>query len=498
MKLSAKKKELIFYVSVLIAFIVFFSMIGERGYYEYPDSWQYITINWGQGIMPSYPLFIHVHRLLLGEEIFLYGVVVSQTVIAIGCLMAFVIWVRRRFNPGFIVSGLIAVVSVVPLTLDFPEVLINHCILTEALAYPLFYLFVMIFTETVIRKRYGWVIFTVIMAEIMAMIRTQMQICFVFAAAVLIYIVWFNTGRRKVWKRIGILIASCVAGILLIGIAEMILLNVNGRMQAKAKEASYKIEAGAEAVEESDTQSEAQSEKKKTVASTNITGQFSSVLLDRVLYEMDEEDVLLFDDPEIRQIFQKFYEAAEASKARYVYARKGLWKWKDIMNGVAGGTYTMLDGWAAFKLENPDSELNSNWSQAGNVIAVTLLKKHWPRMLYHTLCMLPQGFICTVFFQKESIYGLCHLYTLMVYLSAGLLTFWGFKRKKIMSKQTEFLFSVLVLNSGMVIIISVIFFGMQRYLIYGFGAFYAAYLLMLEQLGKSYGSRLWKKIKNRF
>lgn len=501
MKLSAKKKEYIFYICILITSILFFTLVGERSYYEYTDSWQYITISMGQGIMPAYPLFIHAHRLLLGEDAFLYGVIASQTVISIGCLILFVFWIRKRFKPGFIISGLVAVVSLVPYTLDLPEVLVNHSILTEALTYPLFSLFVIAFTETAIRKQYRWLLLTMIMAEIMAMIRTQMQICFIFAAAVLVYLVWSKRVEKTVVKRILSLVLSLLAGLLLVGAAEVILLNVNGRLQAKARIISYSLEAeeAADDVQPEEGESIQSLQEEITGDSTNITDQFVCVLLNRGLYEMDEEDSLLFEDAEIRQVFQAFYKAAEDSGTRYVYAKEGLWKWKDIMNGIAGGTYTMLDGWEEFQRKNPESDLNKNWSKATNVIAFTLLKKHWPRMLYHTLCMLPQGFICTVFFQIKEIYGLCHIYTFLVYLVAIIFATIGFLKRKsgFSSERSEFMLVMLVINIGMVVIISVIFFGMQRYLIYGFGAFYSALLLMLEEIWKLYGSTLWKKRKSR-
>ena len=103
-------------------------------------------------------IFISValYIILFGEEHFLIGVVVSQTIIAVLCLAIYLDWYRRRFQPGTIAILLTAAVCIVPLTLDFPDVLINHCILTEALAYPLFYVFAIACAELMIRKRKFW------------------------------------------------------------------------------------------------------------------------------------------------------------------------------------------------------------------------------------------------------------------------------------------------------------------------------------------------------
>ena len=96
--------------------------------------------------------------------------------------------------------------------------------------------------------------------------------------------------------------------------------------------------------------------------------------------------------------------------------------------------------------------------------------------------MLPQGFISTVFFQIEEIYGLCHVYTLLIYIAAFILTIYGIKKRKVSRCRYELMAGVLVLNVGMVVVICTVFFGMQRYLIYGFGIFYTALLLILEDI----------------
>lgn len=524
MKQSEKKKEIIFYGSILFGSILLFTLVGEKGYYEYPDSWQYMGLNGGQGIMPVYPLFIHFHRMILGNDNYLYGVIISQTILTIVCLMIYLIWLRKRFRPGYMVSGLIYLTALVPFTLDFPAVMGNHAILTEALTYPLFYLFAVSFVEAMIQKKYGWVCLNFVMGIILALIRTQMQICLAFTAAVLLYIVWRESAGKKAIYRIGKIFLTVFIGIGIVLIGEASILQINGRLQVitdycklKIAEENVWIEWDEEAelvasnvsimmeMRQDETDDGPVSLQRVTniagVGASNVTGQMDSILIDRTFYEMDEEDRKLFEDEEIQALFLEYYEQADLEKARYVYARKGLWKWKDIMNGTAAGTACMYKGWQNYLEKIPDSPFQ-DWSycmQVNRQIAVTLMKTHWPRMLYHTLCMLPQGFICTVFFQKEAIYGLCHIYTLLVYVLAIIATVFGFWRGRnvFLEERSEFMLGILVLNIGMVVIISVIFFGMQRYLIYGFGLFYGALLLMLEEIWKLYGSTLWKRLRSR-
>ncbi len=494
--------------------MLFLAFAGQPGYYEYPDSWQYITIKGAEGVMPLYQLFIHLHRLALGEGRFLYGVVVTQTLLTALCLFFFMFWIYRRFRPGLWVMGLGTLVLLVPFTLDFPQVLVNHSILTEALTYPLFYLFVAAFAESVIGGRARWLLGAFGIALLLALTRTQMQICFGFAALALFYQIVAKTAKRPVGIRLLGCLAAVFAGAFALLASEMVLLQANGRLQTVAAREAARLGDGAQAETadwaeravawESLGGGQAVRPRNGIVAaaaavpvqadSSNVTGQFDSVLLCRTLYEMEEEDSALFSDPEIQKLFLKFYGAAESTKARYAYAGKGLWKWKDIMNGTAQGAYTSTEGWKAYREENPESALLQNQTQANRIVAFALLKKHWPRMLYHTLCMLPQGFVSTVFFQVEKIYGLCHLYTLAVYAAAIILLAVGGRRKWFAPERGKFMLCALVLNAGMVVVISVVFFGMQRYVIYGFGIFYMALLLLAEQCGRE----LWKKRKSRF
>lgn len=524
MKISVKKKEYIFYSVILIVSILFFTFVGERGYYEYPDSWQYIELEGGQGIMPVYPLFIFLHRMLLGSECYLYGVVISQTLLTIISLMLYMIWIRIRFCAGYLVSCLIYITALVPFTLDFPTVVGNHAILTEALTYPMFYLFMITFVETMIRKKLKWVCVNFVIGIVLALVRTQMQICMGFTALVFFYIIWRRSVGKSTTRKVVRALAALItcAGIILVG--EIVILQINGRLQHVVDKCKAIMQANAIYLElEEETELMAangvvilgrkqQEHGKETVKvqettkvfsnnADNMTEQVDSVLIDRAFYEMDEDDSELFEDAETKALFLKYYEQVDLEQARYVYARAGLWKWRDIMNGTAAGASCMYQGWKNYLIENPDSPLQ-DWTYCMQVtrrIVFALIKAHWPRMIYHTLCMLPQGFICTVFFQKEAIYGLCHLYTMFVYTLAIVVTVLGFNRKNkgYCEKKSEFMLGILVVNVGMVVIISVIFFGMQRYLIYGFGLFYGALLLMLEEIWKLYGSTLWKRLRSR-
>ena len=239
-------------------------------------------------------------------------------------------------------------------------------------------------------------------------------------------------------------------------------------------------------------------EKKEKYAASNMTGQFDSILIDKTFYEIEEDDWTLFEDREIQKLVFHIYAVSEKEQANYKYARKGLWKWQDIMNGTAAGTSIVQAGWESYLNENPNSVLCEDQVAINRQISLVLLKNHCLRVLYHMLCMLPQGLICTVFFQIEEIYGLCHIYVFLIYFVAIGMVIFGIKQRRIARKRYEFMTWAMVLNIGMVVVICTVFFGMQRYLIYGFGIFYTGFLLLAEDLCLIYGENKWKKAAKYF
>lgn len=504
-RLSEKGKECLFFTGVGIGLALFLFLAGDNWCYEYSDSFQYMSLKGAQGVMPIYPLFIALHRKWLGEDLFLDGVVFSQTILTWICVCGFAVWVRKRFSAGYLVTILAAAVSLVPFLLDFPMTLVNHSILTEALAYPFFYLFIIVYTEAIIRKKVLWMCPLMILSLILALIRTQMQICFLFSASALLWMIWIRRRKKNVFAvSLGIL-SGIIFCVVFISVGELVMLKLNGWLwengemlvSGRYKTVYERNDESEKVASDKAVKNDPNGEQKTSTyqEQRNVTGQFDSVLMGRALYEMDEEDEQLFEDPELRMLYLCFFDSANELGLRYTFSGSGLWKWRDIMNGVAGGVYIVGNGWNAFLEERPDSALKLDWTGTNRKIAFALLRKHWPRALYHALCMLPSGFICTVFFQKESFYGLCHFYTLFLYLCSITLVIYGFRTGKISQKRCEFMLVVLVLNVGMVVVISLVFVSMQRYLIYGFGAFYTAYLLMLESLWMNCGRKLWEKRK---
>ena len=217
------------------------------------------------------------------------------------------------------------------------------------------------------------------------------------------------------------------------------------------------------------------------------TSQYLTLLFSRGMYEADREDAALFEDEVLRGLYLALYDVVDAEQERYVYAQKSLWMWQDIMGGLGkiGGSCLMTPSeyYVKYAPEVIRSEDFSTIRQSHlQTIGLTLIKAHFGRFLYHTLMLLPQAFISTVFFQYAPLYLFCHLVTAFLYLSAFALMIWGYAEQRARKEGAEMMALVLGTNVVMVFIISLVFFGQQRYLVYAFGPFYIAYYLLLRQL----------------
>ena len=244
----------------------------------------------------------------------------------------------------------------------------------------------------------------------------------------------------------------------------------------------------------------------ETFKPTISTSQYITLIFSRGMYEADYEDYLLFEDEQVQNLYLDLYSRMDKKHYRYVYAEPGLYMWRDIVGGIGavGSACFHPQSWY-YNEHYPELVRSSSYSAVRSrnqlTIGLALLKAHFGRFLYHTLMLLPQAFICTVFFQIERIYLLCHLVTLFLYVSAVGLMIWAYRDKKVKNAYGEFMCSVLGTNLILILVISLVFFGQQRYLVYNFGIFYISYFLLLMQLWKIYGRdlavKLWGKMRRR-
>ncbi len=508
LRLHKGQTEWLLYVSLAMLSVIVFLFLGDTGYVLFDDSPSYMNFYANmEGVMPIYPFFLHGNKLLFGEERYLYAVVVEQAAIASICVIVFTGVIKKRFCLKYWEAYVCYAFTLIPFTTNMPEAMTTHEILTEGLAYAVFYLFMTALMCAVWDKSIKWFGISCLVALILSLIRSQLQILFGVCGVIWIYIVVLrklNIGKKKYIRRILCGLAGCIiislAGVASVGKISSVYQQFKEEGRREQQELAKRQEAQEQPKEQErlDTadQDEDKIEKKKPKLQTS---QYVSLIFSRGMYEADAEDYRLFAEGQVRDLYLTIYPQVDQAQCRYAYATPGLWMWKDIVGGIGSVGVKCLYIQNEFYQENyPDLVYSDRYSTVRNhnqiKIGLTLIRAHFGRFLYHTAMLLPQAFICTVFFQIEQIYLLCHLVTLFLYLSAAVLTVWAYKDKKAGRAYGEFMGTVLGTNLVMVFVISLVFFGQQRYLVYNFGIFYIAGFLLFLQLWKVYGHDLMLKV----
>lgn len=516
-----------FRLFLFAALLLLFLLLGHDGPVMFDDSGSYMWIRWHEGVMPAYPVFLLFNECLFGYQRYLWIVIAEQAVLAAFSVTVLEETVRARFGLHPAEGILICLFALYPYTIEMPAAVMTQAVLTEGVAYSLFYLFLALLLKAVWDKNYIRLAGAFCMTLLLSAVRSQLQILFGVCGIVFLYLVCMrgrgeNRKKRLLRALAGVVGCAAVsmAGVLLVlGLIrgyrfmlaeERFLGRLGIEVQWPRMQQTYLEEERAALAEAEEAGPEAEKQEElpqaENVAEAELlyqnfsTSQYITLVFSRGMYEGDYEDAALFQDEVLRGLYLALYEAVDAEGQRYAYADDGLWMWKDIVGGIGkvGGTCIWIP--SAYYLENAPEILMSD--QFSNIrsshlstIGWTLIKAHFGRFLYHTLMLLPQAFISTVFFQFAPLYGLCHLITALLYLSAIALMIWGYRDALAKREGAEMMSLVLGTNTVMVLVISLVFFGQQRYLVYAFGPFYIAYYLLLRSL---WHARVRNFVRRRF
>lgn len=517
--------------------ILFYLVLGQEWIAIEDDTPFYLNPR-REGVMPVYPLFLFGVKCIFGERLYLDAVVVIQSVLAIVCTMVFVLYLQKQFQLKFIETVLLYVACMLPFSIYLPEAGITHQILTEGLSYAFFYLYFLLLLQYVFTQKIRWVAAATAMAGFMELIRSQMLFLLGVTAAVFVFVEFVKGKKDKASRRILRAGADCVIGIVGIFLVVSLVYKIYGwyyihqlpvienwgqKTVAEQAEVSEQFEASEQnAVSEpagegngeadsgtggglegdagqqdtggQEAQDTAQQEESKTTNAENSGSfsQFTSLVITRGIYEIDADDIELFDSPEMKEIFQRVFDAVDAEQYRYVYARQDLYMWKDLVKDRI--PLVVFGHVGAYLRDNPDVQMDN--VKICQELAVKVLLHHFDRYLYHSFRMMISGFISSVFFQIERIYLLCHIITLLLYLAAAAGIIYCLRRGG-NRKVAAFALTTLAYIFLMVTVTNLVFLGLQRYMVYAMGIFYCSlYLLAREAvLITAEGSAWIKKIK---
>lgn len=493
---SKKYHNFILIFTLLVMGIGFYFLLGQEWISIQDDSTFYLNPSSHEGVMPLYPLFVFGIKMLFGEKIYLSVIVIIQSALALICTMIFTLYLQKQFHLKWFEGILLYIACMLPFSIYLPESGITHQIMTEGIAFSLFYIYFLFLIQYIFSKKSIRIFPVTGTAFILALTRSQLLFLFIPIALAFIYV---QIRKHKMLSRIKAVLAGSLY--LLLGmIATLILVmsvyKVYGfymvcQLPVIAKWGQEQTEETRDEIVETSEAPEISENQKEEVPDNKVTmSQLTSLIMIRGFYEADKADVDLFESPEMKEIFLRVYRAVDEKQYRYVYARQDLYMWKDLIcdriPNVAYGEATQ------YLQENPQLKLKE--IDIIEELGIKVLLRHFDRYLYHTLRMMISGFISSVFFQIERIYFLCHMITLALFIMA-LVCSAAVIRLKRNAAVAEMMLSVTIYIIMQVTVINVVFFGLQRYMVYAMGIFYCGLYLVMRELFICYLEKRGRKIE---
>ncbi len=485
--------------SLFLAGVLFFTFAGHWGHLEMRDSEAFLTPGIGEGVMPIYPLYLNIVRCIFGDW-YLDAASFLQGIMAAVCLTVFVSALTTLFSIKKGEGYLLWIACLLPFSIELPNHLITNVIFAEGISYAFYYLYVLCLLYMIFRREKRWSYLSFFMALLMSLMRPQLLLLYILWAFLFICLC---VVRKK--KKIGAFAKSSVLGILGILSGVILTYSVRALYTATLDRVFIKAFSTVEKSTGDDAKKDADGatavsvfDGSEKISLDSNTAQFGSAIIVRGFFEADAEDEKYYKTEEMKEIFRKTYQYCDEKGYSYRYARPGLYMWEDLTKsyiydevGRAIGDYCQETG---------DTTLYARQNKIKLQLGITEILVHPFRFLYHSFRLMIPGFISCVFFNIESIYLLCHIITLFLYVSAAGMAVFAIKNKKCDSNAGVFMLLVIMGCIVFVGITNLLFYGMQRYFLYQMGIFYCAYYLVFRNLclylsGTEKGKRLLERLK---
>lgn len=439
--------KIIQYILLVGIAMVFFVGFGREGALLVSDSFNYISMNAARE--PLYPLILLGLRSLFGKSSYLDIVCIFQAFLAVAAVSSFSIYITKIFYLRQFVSFIILFFTLIPYWIDTiwyaPYVIRTNYILSEGITFSLYYLFIIFLFRAIVKKHIKDMIIPLCITVILVLCRAQMFICLAGCGFAIIYIAWKQ--KMKVW----------IMGIGLI-IATLFLIT--------ASKSLY-----------NDT----------FIESTEYAFTNKLAVLTNVLFASDKEDGTLFVDKDMELIYDEIYKLMIEEQVNYELVKdKGMIAIADlqyhshdiIKYNILNNVINRYQG-ASDVFQNRGGLVHP--SIIVDTLFSTLVRDNWKQWLWNCICLIPIGFMRTVFAARTSMIWFCGMFSFAIYASAIALMARGYYVDK-KSKGAIFMLLVLLLITSNVGGLALTILEMTRYLVYNMGLFYIAGLLLLVEL----------------
>lgn len=435
MKRFKKKYEYIVYLIILLIMgMVFFFCLGERGYVLEKDSWAFLEKK-----VPVqyfiYPKFLEICYNLFGEQHYLEWVSNIQGLFALVVSFLTTEYIRKNFKLNYMWAGLIFLCTFGPYAYSLPQYVSSHSIMTEGLAFPLFYLWMLSALQIYMRKQNCWFIPLLLLTLLMLYTRTQLTlfllVCFIMIVERIWSFIYYKIKDSKKSKFIGTSVLVCIV-CLFLGIQTFL-----------------------------------------AFIRYNVYPQMTDAVAGRVFCAAEKSDVELFEGKN-KDLFLGIYDEIERLESRQNYFSSGIRRWEDIVN--ATNENTKLLGWIIrpYYAEIETRQLNDVKGQ----LAYTMMLEHWDDYLTMTGHLMLQSFVVAVFVHPQSAYALGYVIAILLYVLGIYYIAWSKKKYKIENRYIIPMIITLLTITAMCVVTNVLFMGLQRYVVYPFGFFYISLTLI--------------------
>lgn len=440
-KILLSKDDLFYKILLITIGIFFFFFVGEdKGYVLQKDSPSYLEGDMAVGIMPIYPGFLKFQKCIFGEDRFLDATMIVQGIVAIFCsiylaeILGRVIKLKKRQ------ITIIYILSFLPYAYSLPQNVVSHEIMTEALAFPLLYLYYSLILEGILNRNIKKINISVILLIVLLGLRKQFL--FLFFVNIIVYL-WYFLSQRKVQKRLlmyGISLFAILGGVVIIG-------SINFPKVWSVFDGSQIVDA----------------------------------LIGKTIYVSDIDDIELFETEELKGAFESLYSFAEEGERLLEYAENyNGERWVHVtegMNQITANSWPILYDYCSKNsieyeyIESIQTEL-----------MCTLLIHHWDDLIIIFGDLIMQSLVSAVFIKKTEWYTACKIIAMLIYILGVILRLLC-RRSKDQTRSVCIVFdlTMLILLSN-IFILNLIFMGLQRYVVYTFGLFYIALYLMFMKL----------------
>lgn len=454
MKKEVGYSKVVYIIILLIIGIFYFFILGESDPCLMRDSEAFLTPN--DLILKSYwlyAIFLKMCRVVSGGKDYLYVAYIFQGIFGMISSVVLTEYFRKYYKIGYMGAILIYVFTLLPYGYSLPENVVTHHIMTEGVAIPLFHICILFACKSFLEKKYGYMLIVVLTGILLVLTRSHLLVLMpaFFLLLMGIFAKKWQIGFRNMTKK---------------GKRYKIALAISTTIVVCSVFFSVFIR-------------------------TNIGSQFSIAISGRVMCLMEYEDRELFEG-EIQEVYDALYMNADKGEHLAKYFRTDSWRSYDIALHTNENTKEGLRVIREFYHDKYPQEVEGKYNYKSymdmNSIVVTLLCSHILDYIIMSIQLMTQSFVASVFIQPDAIRNLCYIIAFLIYMGTFGTIYYENRRLKVERKYIIPISITLVFLVTNVVLTNIVFYGLQRYVIYTFGMFYISWFIMLLGIW-----RKWRK-----